>query len=60
MSNLTSGQLVRISIGIIVFAVLMSLRYEVEPIWLRALIAACAAAALGWSLISSLMQINKK
>jgi hypothetical protein len=27
---------------------------------LRALIAACAAAALGWSLISSRMQINKK
>jgi hypothetical protein len=30
MSDLTSGQLVRIAIGIIVFAVLMSLQSEVE------------------------------
>jgi hypothetical protein len=55
MSHLTRGRQVKIATGVIVFAVLMSLRYEVESIWLRSLVAGCAAAALAWSLISTVM-----
>jgi hypothetical protein len=41
------SQIIRLFVGIILFGVLMGLRDEFHSIWLRALIAGCAGAAIG-------------
>jgi hypothetical protein len=58
--DLTAGQLIRIAVGVAVFAVLMSFRHEAEAMWVRALVAGFAAAVLAWSLVSSFAQTKKK
>lgn len=46
-------QIVKLATGVGVFGVLMGLRTDFEDLWVRALVAACAGAALGWALLQA-------
>lgn len=46
-SRMSWSQLLKLIVGIVVFAVLMAIRTESEQVWLRALVAACAGGVFG-------------
>ncbi len=52
-SGLSSGQIFKLVLGIVVFGVLMGVRMELQQVWMRALVAGCAGAALGWAVIQA-------
>ena len=52
-SHMTSGQIIKLVVGIIVFGVLMGIRPEFEQVWMRALVAACAGGILGWAVLQA-------
>ena len=51
--GLSSRQILKLVLGIVVFGVLMGVRPEFEQMWLRALVAACAGGVLAWALLQA-------
>ncbi len=47
LTPISGDQVVRFTLGIILFGVLMGLRTEFHSIWVRMLVATCAGAVLG-------------
>lgn len=51
--RLSRTQVFKILAGAVVFGVLMEVRSELEQVWVRALVAACAAGVLSWALLQA-------
>jgi hypothetical protein len=51
--GLSSGQILKLVMGILVFGALMGIRPAFEQMWLRTLVAACAGGVLGWALLQA-------
>ena len=51
--RMSSGQIIKLVVGIVVFGVLMGIRTEFEQVWMRALVAACAGGVLGWAVLQA-------
>ena len=51
MSYPTKPQLIKLAVGIALFAASMALLFEVQGAWLRALVAGCAFGILAWSIV---------
>jgi hypothetical protein len=49
--SLSKVQIVGVVAGVLAFGILMEVRSELEQLWMRALVAACAGGALGWALL---------
>lgn len=50
---MSSGQIIKLVVGIVIFGVLMGIRTEFEQVWMRALVAACAGGVLGWAVLQA-------
>ncbi len=50
---LTTVQILKLLIGILVFGVLMGWRTDFEQPWQRSVVAGCAAAVLGWAILQA-------
>jgi hypothetical protein len=51
--RMSSGQIIKLIVGIIVFGVLMGIRTELQQVWMRAFVAACAGGVLGWVVLQA-------
>ena len=51
--GLSSAKVIKLIIGIAVFAVLMGIRSEFDDRWVRALVAACAFGTLAWAIVQA-------
>ncbi len=49
-AGLRPKQTLKLVIGIVAFGLLMGARTELQSIWVRAVVAACAAGVLVWAL----------
>ena len=58
-SRLSSGQILKLVLGMVVIGVLMGFCTEFEHRWQRVLVAGCAGAALGWTLIQAQKRNDK-
>ena len=51
MSHPTKPRLIKLAVGVALFAALMALQFEVQGPWLRAMVAGCAFGVLAWSIV---------
>ncbi len=51
--GLSTGQILKLAVGIVAFGALMAVRTELDRIWVRALVAACAAGILAWAVLQA-------